>query len=121
MAVFKLMMRSWFHLVASLSSLHHPAPSGTLCSQHSALCTQRFSEFKSVILLLYFSGDQKALTFAVRCWDALQLEDVEKNLHLQKHKERESDPHGCSCHNHHLVLDTNFYLTPDFIKIPVVV
>ena len=36
---------------------------------------------------LYFSREEKALTFAVRCWNALQLKEVEKDLHLWTHRE----------------------------------
>lgn len=40
-----------------------------------------------MIFLLYFSREEKALTFAVRCWNALQLEEVEEDLHLRAHRE----------------------------------
>ena len=37
--------------------------------------------------LLYFSREEKALTLAVGRWDALQLKEVEKDLHLWTHRE----------------------------------
>lgn len=39
----------------------------------------------------YFGREEKALALAVRRWNALQLEEVEEDLHLQK---RCLDPHG---------------------------
>lgn len=50
-----------------------------------------------MMLLLYFSREEKTLTFAVRCWNALQLKEVEKDLHLRTQRKgvqtRKSSPH----------------------------
>lgn len=40
---------------------------------------------KSRESMLYFCREEKALTLAVRCWNALQLKEVEKDLNLQGH------------------------------------
>lgn len=55
------------------------------CSAASAsLGGQRFSSEreKSIMFPLYFSREEKALTFAVGCRDALQLKEVEEDLNL---------------------------------------
>lgn len=69
-------------------------------------------------LLLYFSREEKALTFAVRCGNPLKLKEVEKDLDLWRHTKKRSDPYGrskrCSLTHH------GFYLSHD-LKGPAVV
>lgn len=60
-----------------------PAMAARLHPAHQA---EHLWKFKCVIFLLYFSREEKALTFAVRCWNALQLKEVEQDLHLQTHR-----------------------------------
>lgn len=88
-AVFYLTMYRWFHLVATsrILSVNHSQPWLPGSIQHIkqltfCLCTEHLWKFKCMMFLLYFSREEKALTFAVRCWNALQLKEVEKDLHL---------------------------------------
>lgn len=73
---------------------------------------------ESIMLLLYFSREEKALTFAVRCRNALKLKEIEKDLDLRRCIKRWSDPYEHS--EHHSLTYRAFYLSHDLQRPAVV-
>ena len=73
--------------------------------------------FKCRNFLLYFSREEKALTLAVWRWDALQLQEVEEDLHLWTHRE---DDQTCTRWNASTPCVSTLYLSHDLQRPAVV-